>query len=131
MRVVEWISYPLAEKYPESPLGSLGGWFGMKDPDRWRDYLEVWHESVHPYCEAFREEVLRLSLKRGGFWHQSDKPGVPVFDDGTVPLFSMRAWGDIMAAIWSEEEATNYNYCQFAWYTAEEDAAAAPEPDHG
>jgi hypothetical protein len=30
-----------------------------------------------------------------------------------VATFSYRGWGDIMAAIWSEEENKDYNYMDF------------------
>jgi hypothetical protein len=115
-KVERWISYEKAsDGMPESLLGGPGGFFngfasggGM----RWKDYLdggEEWRE----YAEALRAEVLRLGLRKDGAWHQGDDEGVPVFDDGTVALFSFRAWGDFLAAVWSEHDGLDYNYMDF------------------
>ena len=49
--------------------------------------------------------------------HQNDDHGVPKSDDDTVGLFSFRSWGDLMAAIWSEEEDKDYDYLNFyMWF---------------
>ena len=53
------------------------------------------------------------ALKQGGDWHQNDPKGVPVFNDGTVAMFSFRAWGDLMAALWAEHEDCDYSYMDF------------------
>lgn len=51
--------------------------------------------------------------------------GCPVFSDGTVSRMSFRAWGDFMAAVWSEEEDKDYCYVDFAWNDPEEEKANA------
>lgn len=109
-KVVGWVSWDEAQSRPKA-VGGLGGWF--EDGQRWADYLDIWQEGAHPYLEAIREAVLEGEIKRGGFWHQAE--GCPVFDDGTAASFSMRAWGDLLAAIWSEAEGRDHNYCHFAW----------------
>lgn len=110
MKVVKMISFEDAEGRVES-LGGLGGFFskGM----RWRDYISCFSEKIGEYAEAFRQYVLENEIKHGGDWHQSNEEGVPLFSDGTVGTFSYRAWGDIMAAIWSEEEGVDYEYMDF------------------
>jgi len=114
MKVVEWISGKQAEKYPEAPCTDLGGWFGRDKPgERWSDYIEDWGPKAQLYHEAIREAVLASEIRGGGFWHQDQ--GVPLFDDGTVASFSFRAWGDLMAAIWSTAEDRDYSYIDFAW----------------
>lgn len=113
LSVERWIGYDEAEALPEAPLGGFGGWFGRDAPHRWADYLARSGETIAPYAEALRAEVLRLGLKKGGDWHQEDAQGVPLFSDGTVALFSYRAWGDFMAAVWSEAENRDYQYMDF------------------
>ena len=39
--------------------------------------------------------------------------GVPVFSDGTCLRFSMRAWGQFMANIYSDVDGINYDYMFF------------------
>lgn len=80
---------------------------------RWKDYLQSHHEDGHPYLEAVRAAVLQLRLRRGGDWHQTDERGAPVFSDGTAATFSFRAWGDLLAAVWSEAEGKDYSYMDF------------------
>lgn len=129
MKIVKWVSYEEASKLPEA-VGGMGGWFGHSDPTpenpigkevshRWKDYLDMWKPEGHPYVEAIRAAVLEGNIRNGGFWHQ--KEGCPVFEDGKAACFSMRAWGDLMAAIWSEKENKDYSYCDFAWYSKEEE----------
>ena len=114
MKVEKWISYREAQDLPEAPIGGLGGWFNWREKgQRWQDYLDDWNEEVYPYLEAFRESVLELQIRFCGDYHQSGRDGVPLFDDGTVATFSYRGWGDIMAAIWSEEDGIDYNYMAF------------------
>jgi hypothetical protein len=120
MEVVEWTN---CEDKREDSFGSLSGFFenGM----RWKDYVERFTDEGRVRAEALRRGIIAKGIRRGGFWHQcqsGNDDGVPVFSDNTVANFSMRAWGDLLAAVWSQEEDTDYNYCQFAWYTAEEDA---------
>lgn len=133
MKVVDWISYEEADEKEEA-VGGMGGFFNSgliftKDRgydetepvgQRWKDYADTWKEEVQPYIEALKEEIVGKEIKRGGFWHQHSGEGVPVFEDGKVAIFSMRAWGDLLAAIWSEVEDKDYCYADFAWYTAED-----------
>jgi hypothetical protein len=124
MKVVRWISMKDADAtgMVES-LGGLGGGFNAVSgtpKESWSDYLDMLPAQSRPYAEALRDEVLRLRIRRGGFWHQYDPGGTPVFDDGTCATFSMRAWGDFLAAVWSEHESTVYCYVDFAWHGPEE-----------
>ena len=101
LRVVRWTSVDECRDAP-CPFGGWGGWFGAKGAQLWADYVGVLDPTAVPYAEALRAEILRLNIKRGGDWHQIH--GVPVFSDGTAAVFSMRAWGDFMAAVWSTPE---------------------------
>lgn len=108
VEVVDLISYKEAEGKTET-IGGLGGWFS--DGNRWKDYVENFADKGREYAEAIRKYIVEHDIKRGGDWHQRE--GTPLFSDGTVASFSYRAWGDIMAAIWSEEEDQDYNYMSF------------------
>lgn len=104
--IVDWISYEDAEGKEES-CGGMGG--SVAFGDRWDDVFT----NANKHLNALRAEILRLGLRNGGFWHQEE--GVPVFSDGTVGTFSMRAWGDVLAATWATHEDVDYSYCDFAW----------------
>jgi hypothetical protein len=126
VKITNWMAYDDAEKLG-TDITLFGGWFSAWPHagrrHRWDDYIERWKPRVRPYLEALRAEVLRLGLRETGFWHEEDPRGVPVFEDGTVLLCSMRAWGDFMAAVWGEEDDLPYCYVSFAWgdpTTAEE-----------
>lgn len=109
--VVEWGQY---EVHEEQSLGWLGGWFNFKESGhRWKDYLENFTPEVHPYIEAVRQCVLEKGLRLTGAEHQYSSEGQPKFSDGKVLSLSYRAWGDLMAAIWSEAEDKDYNYMDF------------------
>lgn len=110
MKVVDWICGE--ESKHESSIGGLGGFFqhGM----RWEDFIKRWKPHARPRLEAIRESVIENGLKFGGDWHQyRGYNGTPLFEDDTTGDFSFRAWGDLMAAIWSSEEDKDYCYMDF------------------
>ena len=122
MRVIDWISSDVAEELTES-FGGMGGWFGSgrnengahiwNAPHRWVDYLEKWKSEVHPYAEALRRSIVEHRIWESGDWHQNADVGVPLFEDGTVAQFSFRAWGDLLAAVWTEQLGRQYCYMDF------------------
>lgn len=122
MKVVGWTSYEKAEHMQES-FGGMGGWFNadLKSGNwnvghRWRDYLERICGSdkvLRARAEALRTAIHERRLWEPGDWHQDAHDGVPIFDDMTVAAFSYRAWGDLLAAIWSEHFDRDYNYMDF------------------
>jgi len=110
MKVVEWIADSnVGER--ECSVGWLGGWF--KDGMRWDNYIALIVSELREYLEAIRVSVIENKIRYSGETHQHGGTGVPVFDDGTVGQFSYRAWGDLMAAIWSTEENHDYGYMDF------------------
>lgn len=113
MKVQEWVDYD--NEIPEDQtLGWLGGWFNFNEKgQRWKDYLEAFQLEVHPYLEAVRESVIEHGIRITGDQHQHSSDGVPKFSDGKYLLLSFRAWGDLMAAIWSENEDRDYSYMDF------------------
>lgn len=120
MRVERWISYEEAAKKKES-IGGLGGMFNAghifgderKKGMRWKDYLAIYYEAGQSYAEAIRASVLERNIWEAGDWHQESGEGAPLFEDGTAATFSFRAWGDLMAAIWSERYDRDYHYMDF------------------
>lgn len=91
------------------PVGCMGGWFNHGH--RWKDLLERFVDEAHPYLEALRAEIISKKLRFGGDGHQRDK--YPLFDDGCCALFSYRAWGDLLAAVWAEHDGMDYHYMDF------------------
>lgn len=94
-----------------SGFGGMGGFFdnGM----RWKDYLDAWEEKGQEYAEACREYIIENEIKYTGMENQDSGKDCFLFDDNTFASFSFRAWGDLLAAIWSEAENTDHNYMHF------------------
>lgn len=114
-KVVRWMPYDKTEGMTEA-IGGLGGFFngfGSGGGMRWKDFIGDGAPPWLNYAEALRAEILRLQLRTSGEYHQAADDGVPVFDDETVGTFSYRAWGDLMAAVWSEEDGIDYTYMDF------------------
>lgn len=112
MKVVKWIERDDRDdtKYPKI-VGGLGGFF--KEGMRWDDYLKETQEDWHPYVEAIRQSAIENNIRITGKQHQYGDSGMPIFEDGAAGMFSYRAWGDLMAAIWSEAENKDYSYMNF------------------
>ena len=113
MQVVKMICYSESDNYPCS-FGGLGGWFsnGM----RWKDYASKFvgdAADTLKNAEAFREYIIAHKIRNSGAWHQTANNGVPLFEDNTVATFSYRAWGDLLAAVWSTEDNKDYHYMDF------------------
>jgi hypothetical protein len=112
-RVIGWARYDSCI-HVEGSATDLGGWGGwIEKGHRWHDYLANLDDRKKPYFEALRRDIVARKIRESGLWHQCESEGVPVFDDGSVVCFSQRAWGDLMAAIWSTEENCDYQYLDF------------------
>lgn len=115
MKIEKWIMYDQAEHCPRAvkTKGGFigGGWFNQGY--RWNDYAKRIRATSLPYVEAIRDSVLKSGSRITGWGHQCAPNGVPFFEDQTVLLFTMRGWGDLMAAIWSEEDDKDYGYMDF------------------
>ena len=111
IKIVYWISYDETTGKQENGLGGLGGWFAAGH--RWEDYLNYFLPVAHPFLEVLRSEIIKRNLKCTGAQHQTNPEAVPVWGDGTVSIYSYRAWGDLMAAIWSTEDDKDYSYMDF------------------
>jgi len=111
IKVVAW-SRDKAENM-EASYSGMGGFFdkGM----RWKDYVKAvleQHWSLER-AEALRKSIIENNIRRGGDWHQYDDEGTPIFSDGTCCTLTFRAWGDLLAAIWSTEDNIDYGYMDF------------------
>lgn len=118
--VIKWVSSEEIDQFKEAPTPELGGFFGWAKEGggrdtgkRWDDYIKAFKPEARPYLEAIRKSVLERKLTYTGDDHQNQPDGCPVFNDNTVTLMSWRAWGDLMAAIWSTEENKDYCYMDF------------------
>ena len=111
--VEKWIPFEEAEKLETKNIGSMGGFF--KEGMRWPDYVEFYEGAPFAeHYEALRQECLAKGFKFTGEHHQdSGANGCPVFSDGKFGTWTMRAWGDFMAAVWSTHEDKNYHYMDF------------------
>lgn len=106
--VIGWISNAGIET---TEVVDVGGWGGVfREGDRWNDYIANIGDTFVAHHEALRRAIIARGLRRGGDWHQNSQDGVPVFDDGAIGTFSFRAWGDLMAATWAEEDGRDYSY---------------------
>lgn len=111
IKLIGWISWDEAEKKTENNAGGLGGWVKGQNFD---DYLAEHVDTAKPYLQAIRDSVVEKGIRYTGRDHQNRLDGTPLFSDDTVSMFSYRAWGDLMAAIWnSEEPGANYEYMDF------------------
>jgi len=111
MKVKKWISYDDSGDYKEAPCGCMGGFF--KEGMRWEDYIDSFYGEVKPHIEALRKSIIENKIKLTGEEHQTIDGGVPLFSDDTAATYTYRAWGDLMAAVWSEEEDKDYCYMDF------------------
>ncbi len=70
-------------------------------------------EEVSKIVQLIGDEVVKYGYSFSGEAHQNALTGVPVFSDGTCLRASMRAWGQIMAAIYSAVDGINLSYMDF------------------
>ena len=70
-------------------------------------------QEVREIVQLIGDEVVKYGYCFSGQDHQTSLTGVPVFSDGTCLRASMRAWGQIMAAIYSAVEGVELSYMDF------------------
>lgn len=123
MKIEKWITYEEAADKEENGLGGMGGWFGARYEGhkllgwdahhRWKDYLDNFKPEAHPMLEELRRSILENKIRCTGAEAQNGYEAIPLWDNGKVDTYSMRAWGDLMAAVYSEEENHDYTYMDF------------------
>jgi hypothetical protein len=111
MKLIKWIDYSCTRGIEDHGLGGLGGFFekGM----RWEDYLNAFIPEIRNELETLRKSIIDNHIRCTGSDHQNEKGFVPLWDDNTCDTYSFRAWGDLMAAVWSTEDNTDYSYMDF------------------
>jgi hypothetical protein len=67
----------------------------------------------HPLLEELRRSIIANNIRCTGEQHQNGAVAVPLWSNGKVDTYSFRAWGDLMAAVWSTEENKDYGYMDF------------------
>ena len=127
--VIGWVSTASVETRDLVDVGSWGGF--MTEADRWNDHIANIEPKFVAHHEALRRAINAKGLRRGGDWHQRASDGVLVFGDGAIGTFSFRAWGDLMAATWVEEDRRGYGYMHFYKDSCLEDAGIALSPALG
>lgn len=70
-------------------------------------------QDIKIIVQLIGDEVVKHGYSFSGQDHQNALTGVPVFSDGTCLRASMRAWGQIMSAIYSSIEGINLSYMDF------------------
>ena len=70
-------------------------------------------EEFREIMQLIGDEVVKHGYSFSGQDHQNELTGVPVFSDGTCLRASMRSWGYIMAAIYSEIEGKEITYMDY------------------
>lgn len=111
LKVVKWITYAEAEGTLEHVLGGWGG--RIEAGARWKDYVADFKDEARPLLEELRRSIIANKIRCTGYEAQNGYAAVPVWSNGTVDLYSFRAWGDLMAAVWSTEEDKDYGYMDF------------------
>lgn len=73
----------------------------------------VYGSQLTEIVQLIGNEVVKYGYSFSGQEHQNAMTGVPVFSDGTCFRASMRAWGQIMAAIYSAIDNVSLSYMDF------------------
>jgi hypothetical protein len=110
MKIIRLITYEEAETMD---IGFWTFWWFFQKGMRWKDYIDIFKEEAHEKLEYYRKYIVDNEIKCTWEEQQNWYECLPLFDDGTSAMFSMRAWWDLMAAIWSEEENKDYCYMDF------------------
>jgi len=113
VHVCKRISYTEAQHYPTIMPLSGGNFF---DGMRWKDYVKQYSGMNHAfadYAETIRKYVIRNAIRIDGVTHQKSPDGALLMSDGTAVFMLYRAWGDLMAAIWSTYDNEDYNTTSF------------------
>lgn len=83
------------------------------------------NDEINELIALVRQEIYDNDYIFSGQEHQCSLTGVPVFSDGTCLRASMRAWGLIMAGIYTGPEGKQLSYMDF--YMSLGDSSNLPE----
>lgn len=85
----------------------------------WTDFeceyptVKLTQEELMNVLRLIQKEIIENNYIFAGEDHQQRMTGVPVFSDGTCFRASMRAWGNIMASIYSGPNGKELTYMDF------------------
>jgi hypothetical protein len=118
LKVTNFVCYDEASSREDLGLGGMGGWFGESERGwdaghRWKDYVESYNEEVRPALEELRKALIKHGIRCTGEQQQNRAEVCPLWSNGKADTYSFRAWGDLMAAIWSTEDNKDYSYMDF------------------
>lgn len=82
-------------------------------------------DELNEVLNLIRREIAENGYVFSGEEHQCGLTGVPVFSDGTCFRASMRAWGQVMASIYSGADGEELTYMDF--YMSLGDNSVMPE----
>lgn len=111
--VKKWVKLPELEDFSGLDIMFIQSGGIFEKGCRWFYYINSVEEWQRPYLEAIREEIISKAIKWTGKEMQENPKGIPVFNNGKLGLFTWRAWGDLLAAIWAESEDIDYSYIDF------------------
>jgi len=106
LKFAGWIDF---QKCPEKNIKDLNDIIDIDKDER----QKIWYK-VH---KKIKEEIIKFKYQFSGEYHQYGECGCPVFEiDGKLGyvLYSMRAWGEVMAECWDDiEQKSKYDYLDF------------------
>lgn len=108
--ITHWLPFKEAQLLPQIPWGWVRE---FPDPCDWPTYLDCIAPDTAPYVSALRAAIIAQNIRFGGDWHQNAPNGAAIFSDGKSFCTSMRAWGRLLAAIWTSEDGSSYRYVDF------------------
>jgi hypothetical protein len=111
MKVVKWLTNAETVQYPTSIKAVEGGIF--KNGMRWNHYIKIWKNVIDiERLNALRTFIVTYKIRT---YKNGCNNANFLFDDNTMGCFTLRAWGDLLAATWSQEEDKDYTYEDFGW----------------
>lgn len=109
--IIKFIRRDEVGEREDNGLGGLGGWFG--EEHSWQDYEEQYNEVGRPLIIELRDKLISHGISCTGQQMQEYAKCIPVWEDGTVTLYSWRGWGDLMAAVANFQDGQPHCYMEF------------------
>jgi len=116
IKVIDWLDYRSSDAGDAGDAeyaGAIGRYYPgfFEQGMRWKDYQKRVFDTEMGHVEALRSEIVDKQIRITGMDHHEKY--IPLFNDETIACLSVCSWGDLMAAIWSEEEDKDYSYRDF------------------
>ena len=100
VEVIAWVDEDDPRAKGEASCWGFGGWV---EGEGWPAFIDDIREPHQAHYEALRRSIVRNRIWEEAYWHQGQdgEAHIPVFSDGTVGSFTLRSWGDLLAAVWN------------------------------